>query len=213
MLLLLPLHSWHGLNWCHLIPPQPILPSTTLNSLKGFNMANLPLHQHHFAQCPVQPMSCFIYHVMQALPKWKLMMLLQNISFLICDPCFRIMSVVQEIVKALSQVLVVIAHRMKAVNFHLINSKYGLGFDCKAKGRSLHSPPFLVDSDWILIRHSDSTRTLIGLVHQPSTCKVIVPVPVQSNWSPSGVQIVLGIPRTSRSESTGSAWTTTYCYY
>jgi len=123
---LLPPHSWHRLNWCHLIPPQPILPSTTLNLLKGFDMANSPLHQHHFTQSPVWPMLHFTFHMMQALSKWKLMMLLQNISFLICNLHFWIMSVIQEIVKALSQLLVVIAH-------HLINLKYGLGFDCKAK--------------------------------------------------------------------------------
>jgi hypothetical protein len=53
------------------------------------------------------------------------------------------------------------------------------------KGGLYTPPPFLVDSDRIPIGHSDSTRTPIGLIHQPSVCKATVPVPVQSEWSPS----------------------------
>jgi hypothetical protein len=61
-----------------------------------------------------------------------------------------------------------------------------------SRGGLYTPPPFLVDSNRIPIRHSDSTQTPIRPVHQPRTCKFAVPVPVQSigvrvesEWNPS----------------------------
>jgi hypothetical protein len=181
MLLLLPLHSWHGLNWCCLIPPQPILLSTTLNSLKGFNMANSPLHQHRFAQSPVWPMLRFTFCAMQALPGWKLMMLLQNISFLICDLHFRIMSVVQEIAKALSQLLVVVTHHMKAVNFHLINSKYGTR--AQLQGKMYHHPHDNLPPQTVNVSPPSSTSP-----QESCSDAVLINTDCTTNWPYSGLR-------------------------
>ena len=46
--------------------------------------------------------------------------------------------------------------------------------------------------------------TPLGLVHQPTTAKLLVPVPVQSEWSPSGIPVLLRIPRIGQLEFT---WT------
>jgi len=59
--------------------------------------------------------------------------------------------------------------------------------------RSLHSPTFPIglhsESEWITGTNSDSTRSPLGLVHQPTTANCLVPVPIQSQWSPSGVPL------------------------
>jgi hypothetical protein len=73
--------------------------------------------------------------------------------------------------------------------------------------RSLHSPTFpsrlQSDSDQTLGLHSDSDRT-----SPPAKgLQISSPSPSPVHWSPSGIQVVLGIPRTSRSESTGSTRT------
>jgi hypothetical protein len=73
--------------------------------------------------------------------------------------------------------------------------------------RSLHSPTFpsglQSDSDRTLGLHSDSDRT-----SPPAKgLQISSPSPSPVHWSPSGIRVVLGIPRTSRSESTGSTRT------
>jgi len=59
--------------------------------------------------------------------------------------------------------------------------------------RSLHSPTFPIglhsESKQITGTNSDSTRGPLGLVHQPTTANCLVPVPIQSQWSPSGVPL------------------------
>jgi hypothetical protein len=65
-------------------------------------------------------------------------------------------------------------------------------------------PPFLLDSTRSLMDYSDSTRTPLGLVHLPTSIKLSIPVQVQSEWSPSGIRVVLGIPRTGHMEFTGT---------
>ena len=57
--------------------------------------------------------------------------------------------------------------------------------------------------------YSDSTGTPLGLVHQPTAAKLLVPVPVQSEWSPSGIPVLLGIPRTGQAEFTRTDGTRT----
>jgi len=57
--------------------------------------------------------------------------------------------------------------------------------------RSLHSPTFPIglhsESEQTTWTNLDSTRSPLGLVHQPTTANCLVPVPIQSQWSPSGV--------------------------
>ena len=60
-------------------------------------------------------------------------------------------------------------------------------------GRSLHFPTFLIglhsESEWTTGTDWDFTGILLGLVPQPTPAKCSLPVPVQSEWSPSGVPV------------------------
>jgi len=81
--------------------------------------------------------------------------------------------------------------------------------------RSLHSPTFPIglhsESKQTTGTNWDSTRSPLGLVHQPTTANCLVPVPIQSQWSPTGIQVVLRIPRTVQVHSTGSVRTNRNC--
>ena len=90
----------------------------------------------------------------------------------------------------------------KQVGMGVQHSGMGLNGGSSKGGGLYTPPPFPLDSTWSPMDYSDSTWTPLGLVHQPTAAKLLVPVPVQSKWSPSGIPVLLGIPRTGQVEFT-----------